>query len=60
MEKRTIMEPVMRSPRWVAIEEAVEKVMARRSTAVKPADAKETVPAKQASPRGKGSPRKGD
>jgi hypothetical protein len=35
MEKRTIPEPVVRSPRWAAIEAAVEKVMARKTMARK-------------------------
>jgi hypothetical protein len=30
MERRTIPEPVVRSPRWAAIEAAVERVMAAR------------------------------
>jgi len=46
LEKRTIMEPVVRSPRWDAIEAAVEKVMARRSTVSRPANPKKTAPTK--------------
>ena len=33
MERRTVPEPVVRSPRWAAIEAAVEKVMARKTMA---------------------------
>jgi hypothetical protein len=60
MEKRTIMEPVVRSPRWAAIEAAVEKVMARRSTVVRPASPKKAASVKSAATRGKTSSAKSE
>jgi hypothetical protein len=46
MEKRAIPEPVVRSPRWVAIEAAVERVMARK-TMTRGIDAGKIVPGKK-------------